>query len=132
MTEYLLGEGIRPEVVLCSAARRAIETLEAIRPAIGDASVQTEDALYAADEDHLLSRLRDLPDDVASVLVIGHNPGLQDLGLLLGASGEGLSEFRDRFPTGALATLEADIASWRNLGPATARVVGLVIPRRLR
>lgn len=131
MTEHLRAEGIRPEVVLCSTARRAIETLEAIRPALGDASTETEDALYAADEDRLLSRLRDLPDAVASVMVIGHNPGLQDLGLLLAASGEDPPGFREKFPTGALATLETDVERWSDLRSAQARIVGLVTPRDL-
>lgn len=132
MAEHLRTEKIRPELVLCSTARRAIETLEAIRPALGDASIETEDALYAADEDRLLSRLRDLPDDLASVMMIAHNPGLQDLALLLAVEGKELPRLREKLPTGALATLEADITSWPNLGPATARMVGMAIPQRLR
>ncbi len=131
IADHLRVAKIRPEVVLCSSARRAVETLEAIRPVLEDASIEAEDALYAADEDRLLSRLRDLPDDVASVMVIGHNPGLQDLGLLLAAGGEDLPGLREKFPTGALATLEADVAGWRDLGPATARMVGLVVARQL-
>ena len=77
-----LREGrVEPELVLCSSAARASQTLELVRRALGAATVRLEDGLYAASAEELLERLRTVPEDVASVLLIGHNPGLQDVAL---------------------------------------------------
>jgi phosphohistidine phosphatase len=72
--------------VLCSTARRACETLERIEPALGVADVRFEPALYGASAGALLERLHDVPDRVGSVMLIGHNPGLQELALELAHS----------------------------------------------
>jgi phosphohistidine phosphatase len=74
-------QGVEPELVLCSTARRARETLERIEPAIGSPAVRIERPLYGARSDALLDRLRAVPDEVGSVMLIGHNPGLQQLAL---------------------------------------------------
>ena len=74
IAKHLRRRGIEPMLVLCSSAERTRETLELVRPALGGAPVQIEDGLYAAANDELLERLRVLPEQSASVLVIGHNP----------------------------------------------------------
>src|SRR5215212_9196904 len=76
IAEHLRQQSVVPAVVLCSSARRTLETLERISPALGEeVSVHLERELYAASEQSLLERLRGLEDGVESVLVIGHNPG---------------------------------------------------------
>src|SRR3954454_11353376 len=80
IAEHLRQQSVMPAVVLCSSARRTRETLERIAPALGEeVPVRIERELYAASEQGLLERLRGLEDGVESVLVIGHNPGLQRL-----------------------------------------------------
>jgi phosphohistidine phosphatase len=66
-------------------------------------------------------------------MLIGHNPGIQDLALALAAGGPALAGLREKFPTGALATLELDAERWRDLdhGTATATATALVTPRSL-
>ena len=93
----------------CSARRRlrTRETLERIAPALGeDVPVQIEDELYAASEQVLLERVRAVEDGIESLLLIGHNPGVEQLALLLAGSGEKVAALARKYPTGALATLE--------------------------
>jgi phosphohistidine phosphatase len=104
----------------------------AIAPALRDASLQVEDAVFAADEESLLARLRTLPAETASVKLARYYPGLQDLGILLATGGDDLLWLREKFPTGALATLDADVDSWTELRPGMAALVRLVVPRALR
>jgi phosphohistidine phosphatase SixA len=75
IARHLRERQIAPELVLCSTARRARETLERIEPALATAAVRREPQLYRASADVLFERLRTVPDDVASVMLIGHNPG---------------------------------------------------------
>ena len=84
MAEHLGRKGIAPELVLCSPSRRTRQTLKRLVPALGkSADVQIEFPLYAAPEADLLEVLHEVPDEVESVMLIGHNPGIQDLGLSL-------------------------------------------------
>jgi phosphohistidine phosphatase len=115
---YMRDQGIEPELVLCSTARRARQTLERLGPPGLDARIEPE--LYGAGADALLARLRGVPDAVASVLLIGHNPGMQQLAF-------NLAGLDDKFPTAALATFEVD--GWSRLG--RAELVDYVRPRDL-
>jgi phosphohistidine phosphatase len=81
IARHVREQGIEPELVLCSLARRARETLDRIEPALGTPTIRVEGDLYAASGPALLDRLRDVPHTVESVMLIGHNPGLQDLAL---------------------------------------------------
>ena len=129
--EYLGRSKARPALVLCSTSVRTRQTLEAIRPALGKVPVELESGLYGASGDELLDRLRSLPDSVDSVLLIAHNPGMQDLALSLAATGAGLDRLRAKFPTGALATLAVRSATWAELGPGGTELVDYVVPREL-
>jgi phosphohistidine phosphatase len=131
IAKHLRRLGCEPELVLCSSAVRTRETLELLRPALGVATVVLEDELYAASSDELLARIRLVPDAVASVIVIGHNPGLHQLALALASSGDELERLVATFPTAALATL-AVATSWSRLAPADATLTGYVVPKQLR
>ena len=125
---HMQARQFEPELVLCSTARRARETLERIEPVLGHAPVRMERALYGASARDLLARLRRLPDDVESVLVIGHNPGMHDLASELAGSAPELAR---KFPTAALAMLAFHGSTWDELGPKTAELVELTRPRDL-
>jgi phosphohistidine phosphatase len=131
MAEHLRDEGIAPALVLCSSSRRTRETLERIASAVGDeADVEFERELYAASAQQLLDRLRDVDDDVESVMVIGHNPGIEQLALSLAGEGERLADMRRKYPTAALATIEFD-GPWSELEPGGARLADFVKPKEL-
>lgn len=134
MGDYMGSAGWIPERVLCSAARRARETLEALWQGWpGQPPVQVENALYGASPDDLLARLRRLPEEEDSVLLVGHNPAVQQLALDLAGGGdpEPYSAMRAKFPTAALAVLEAELAAWDDLGPGAADLNAFVRPRDL-
>jgi phosphohistidine phosphatase len=90
-----------------------------------------EEELYGASCDELLARVRLVPDAVASVMLIGHNPGLQQLALVLASAGDELERLTGKFPTGALATL-ALATTWSRLAPAEAKLATYVVPKQLR
>ena len=131
--DHLSSANIRPELVLCSSARRTLETLEALRPALGEtAEVSIEPELYGADAWEILERLRIVDARLAEVLVIAHNPGLQDLAIELCDKGDAplLNQLRTKFPTGALATFDVHVG-WVELGPGNAHLTHLVTPKEL-
>jgi phosphohistidine phosphatase len=131
IARYLLEKRIHPELVLCSPSRRTRQTFEAIEPSLGrDVPVEYEPGLYGASAGELLARLRSVAGSTGSVLVIGHNPGLQDLALLLAGRGARIDRLREKFPTAALATLSVG-DGWAELGPGEAELVDYVVPREL-
>jgi phosphohistidine phosphatase len=131
MAEHLRREGIAPELVLCSPSERTRQTLTAIESGLGGtADVRIEDELYAASAAALLDVLHELPDEVGSVMLIAHNPGIQDLAVSLAGAGSVIERVRSKFPTAALATLELD-GSWRELAPGGAELVAFVKPKDL-
>jgi phosphohistidine phosphatase len=130
LAEHLKANGIEPELVLCSTSRRTRETLEGIHAA-GEHVIEPE--LYGASTEDLVARLRRVPAEVESVMVVGHNPTMQTLVLRLASdsgSGEELSQVQAKFPTGALATLTFD-SSWSELSPSCARLTAFVGPKSL-
>ena len=128
---HLVRLGIAPELVLCSSARRTRETLELLEPALGAATVRLEAELYGASAETLLERLRAVPEPVASVLLIGHNPGLEDLALELASAGTELARLETKFPTAALATLTIATATWQRLSRGDAVLAAYVVPKQL-
>ena len=132
IARHIRDHEIAPELVLCSTATRARQTLERIEGALGTRSTSVEADLYGAGERALLDRLRALPDTLRSVMVIGHNPGLQDLVLALAAPTAARRDVEAKFPTAALATLAYGGAHWAGLEPQAAKLVAFVRPRDLR
>jgi phosphohistidine phosphatase len=132
VAKWLVRLGIEPELVLCSSAERTRETLELLRPALGAAAVRLEAELYAASSDQLLERIRRVPKEVATVMLIGHNPGLQELVLVLTSAGADLDRLRAKFPTAALATLTLAETTWTQLTAGDAVLAAYVIPKQLR
>ena len=132
VAKHLVQLGVVPDLVLCSSAQRTRETLELLRAALGaTTSVVLEAELYAASADTLLEHLRGVPEEVASLMLIGHNPGLQDLALLLASAGAELEHLEAKFPTAALATLALPNATWSQLSQADAMLDAFVVPKQL-
>lgn len=124
---------VLPTVVLCSTARRARETADDVVPWLGDGvRVEVERGLYDADVDDVLELVRLVPDDAASVMVVGHNPTLHDLAfdLLAPDDEQGRRRLDAGFPTAALAIVRVDVDTWPGLGPGTGTLETLVVPER--
>jgi phosphohistidine phosphatase len=90
-----------------------------------------EEGLYGASGAGLLARLRALPPEVGSVLVIGHNPGLEQLALALASEGAEVARMREKYPTAALATIDLPAGRWNTLGRGGGELVAYVQPRDL-
>ena len=133
LREHVRESGVAPDLVLCSSAVRAIETLEGVRKGLPPGTrVEVEAGLYAADAGSLLGRLRRLPEETGSVMLVGHNPGIEDLAVELAGGGDpdARTALEAKYPTGGLATLAFD-GPWRELDPAGATLEAFVVPRRL-
>ena len=130
---HLGDAGTSPELVLCSSAVRAVETWEAVRGALPeDVAVEVDGGLYLASSEALLARLNDVPDAIASVLLIAHNPGIGDLAQGLAGSGDGeaIERMTEKYPTGGLATLTFE-GPWSALAWGDAELAEFVVPRQL-
>ena len=123
--------GVRPQLVVCSSAVRARQTLERVLPGLGEPAVWIEVTLYAASAETLLARVRALPEEVDDAMLVGHNPGLMDLALLLAAPGGNRSRAARNVPTGALVELELEVGHWAAVAPGEARMTRFVLPREL-
>lgn len=131
--DLLRTRGISPSRIVCSSAQRTRETLAGVLPALSrEASIDVTRRLYEAPAERLLTVIREqLPTD-GSVMLIGHNPGLEDLANMLGGTGDRLTiaALRDKYPPAGLASFEVDAARWSDLGAANARLVGFETPPR--
>jgi len=129
LVRRLARERVAPGLVLCSSARRARQTLELILPALGDPAVLVEEGLYAAGAPALLARLRQLPAGVREAMLIGHNPGIHELAVLL-AGGGAPASLHEGFPTGAMVSISLRGATWGDVRRGGV-VTRLLLPREL-
>jgi phosphohistidine phosphatase len=123
-----------PDLVLCSTAVRARETAARVLAALPEPPpVRFEEVLYLADPCVWIERLQRVDDTVGCVLVVGHNPGLEDLvAALLGDAKESARRrLAHGLPTAALAELELPIATWAALERGVGRLVAFTRPRDL-
>jgi phosphohistidine phosphatase len=141
MGRWLRDAGCAPDQVLCSTARRARETWQLAQTGLGvTPPVTFERGVYEGTAARLLALIRRTPAVVGTLLVIGHNPAIEELGLMLAASpeagqdvagaasGGALERMRVKFPTAAIAVLELG-GTWRGLARGQARLTAFVTPR---
>lgn len=134
MAAYLEEQHIVPDLVLCSPARRARQTLKPLRRWLPEDRIVIDEALYAASADDLLRVVREIDDGRTSALLIAHEPAIRDLALALAGSGEGeaLARVNEKFPTAALAALALPSDHWRSAGPGAAELRWFLRPKQLR
>ncbi|SNT30991.1 SixA phosphatase family protein [Actinacidiphila glaucinigra] len=130
---WLRDAGHTPDLVICSTSRRTQETWEFAAAALGarpPAPVRLDERVYAATARALLDVLREAPEEASTLLLVGHNPGVQDLVLRLTgeARADALLRAADKFPTSALAVLTWP-APWSSLTPEHARLDDFAVPR---
>lgn len=144
MGHWLNAVGYVPDLVVCSAARRATQTWKRLQPSLGSAPSATfTDRVYEATTARLLEVVRSTPATVRVMLVIGHDPGLPSLACALAAATldievggrnrtvlAGLDRMRTKFPTAAIAAFDVD-GHWPEFAPRTAWLACFVTPREL-
>ena len=126
MGELVREYGLIPDLVIGSDAVRARLTAEAVVAAAGCAGeILLDQRLYMANPADILSLLRTVPDKAETVMIVGHNPGLEELVAQL--TGE-----RQDLPTAALAQIVLPIDRWRDLTLSTrGTLVGHWRPKEL-
>ena len=133
MAGHLAASGPRPDLILCSTAVRTRQTLAPLLEALGAPvpPISLEKELYLASEDALLERLRTLPEEVRTVMLIGHNDGIGYLAGALAGFGPAaaLADLRDKYPTGALTTLRLPRGRWSDLAPGACELLAFAKPR---
>jgi phosphohistidine phosphatase len=131
---YMRREGLIPALALTSAARRTEETWELLSETLkAEVPVETSHRLYLASPKRLLKAIRDVDDKVASVALVGHNPGLHALAIELTGSGDGAARTRmtTKYPTGGLAVFDFDVDHWDDVAAGGGRLERFVVPRDL-
>lgn len=131
-----IGEGLPAligelDLVLCSPARRARETMELVLAGCRERPrLLVENELYLADCDTLLRRLSRLGEGDENVLIVAHNPGMRDLALLLAetSSPSAAALHSGKFPTAARATFEVGVP-WRELGSRRHPLLAYLTPK---
>ncbi|MBI1774687.1 MAG: histidine phosphatase family protein [Proteobacteria bacterium] len=134
MGRYLATAGIDPGLVLVSSALRTRATFELAAEELAERPKnRVLRDLYLASSAELQARIRALDDALGSVMLIGHNPGMHDLARSLAGSGdaESLKRLNQKYPTGALASLEFPVARWRQVKSGGGRLARFVLPKEL-
>lgn len=131
---YLSRESLVPDLVLVSPARRTRETWDLVAPCLPRSpKAAPEPRIYEASAARLLAVLRDQPAEVHTLMLVGHNPGMEDLAELLVHEGPTLARdaMGEKFPTGALAVIDFPIDDWAAIAPHLGRLDRFIVPRAL-
>ncbi|UAK24723.1 SixA phosphatase family protein [Sphingomonas nostoxanthinifaciens] len=129
---YLREHDLAFDAALASPAQRVAETIEEVGAGYGaPLDPRWEKRIYLASADELLDLLRDAPPAAERLLLVGHNPGLEDLVLLLAAGGEARDTVAVKYPTASLAEMELDIDRWADVDAGSGHLVRFVRPRDL-
>ena len=129
MGEYLADLGLVPDLIVSSPAERARQTAELFAAAVGyDGEIFWDEAVYGAGVGELMAVLRRLPDDADHVVLIGHNPGLENLASRL----IGADAYDVRLPTAAAAHILLAGESWHDVQVNTGQLQWLMTPKILQ
>jgi phosphohistidine phosphatase len=134
MGRFMVEKRLLPDLAMVSTARRAMETWELVRAAIGQDIVQKDEPrIYEAPSHAILGAVRQTPDDIHALLLVGHNPGLQDLALKLIGKGRepDLSRLQRKYPTAGLVVIDFDIKHWSEVAGGLGRLERFETPKSI-
>ena len=136
MARYLRKNNFIPDLILVSSSARTRQTADLVLREI-EAKPDYRDSLYLAETEKILSLVLAAPQSVGGLMVVGHNPGLEELATLLAREPVRRKErqrrdvLEEKFPTAALAVLDFDIEKWREIKPGQGKLADFVRPRDL-
>ena len=131
---YMARNALVPDRVMCSTAKRARETFDLLAAELPTKPpTDFDERLYMAEPEAILELVREVPRTVHSLLVIGHNPGLQQAALLLIASGDVDTRERlhEKFPTAGLVVIDIAADDWRKTHAHGGRLDRFITPELL-
>lgn len=125
MGAFMRKQKIKPDIVISSPAVRASQTTELVREAAGlTAPLHFEAEIYEATPQRLLTIVQGIDDQMKSAMLVGHNPGFEEL--LAALTGES-----KRMPTAALACIELDVPRWSEVASGSGKLSWLTRPKDL-
>ena len=134
MATWLANKGIKPDVIVCSSAKRTRETLAHIEPLFSqEVATILEPDLYLASSTALFECAEKLDDGYETAMLLAHNPGLHDAALsaLTAASRRESGEMRSRFPTCACAIISLPIDRWSEITTDIGELNAYMTPKGL-
>ncbi|MBV9884713.1 MAG: histidine phosphatase family protein [Sphingomonadaceae bacterium] len=123
--------GLAFDRVVASPAARVTETIDGLGESYGPLAPVYDESVYLASLDTLLDLVRATDDAHATLLIVGHNPGMERLALLLSRGGPLHDEIALKYPTGALAEIAFPVAHWREVGESKGVLARFLRPRDL-
>ncbi|HEV2564317.1 MAG TPA: histidine phosphatase family protein [Microvirga sp.] len=133
MGTYLKRERLEPDLVIISPARRTQETWERVQPILGDVETRRDGRIYEAPVGRLLDVVREVEPGVRTLMLIGHNPGFEELAKLLIGEGDidGILRLGQKYPTAGLAVIDFPLKSWSEVKQKSGTLERFVTPKSL-
>ena len=131
---YMVRHAFMPDLAVVSTAARTRETWEQVAAAFQDIPpAKFEDRLYEASPQAMLAAIKETGPQVGTLLLIGHNPGLQELAAILIGAGDvdARQRLKEDFPTAALAVINFALEDWSQVHRGAGRLEHFVTPRSL-
>lgn len=129
LAALLRAEDYQPQAILCSTSLRTRETIAPLIPALsGAVQISLTRLLYDADRDDLLALVREA--EAPSLMLVGHNPGIEELAALLIGHGDEVAyaRLKSKFPPGGLAVIDFELQAWSGVSPAAGRLAAFHTP----
>lgn len=125
MGRFMAGKKLRPDLIVCSPAERARQTASLLTQAAGlDSPLRYDERIYEATADQLLEVVSQVDESCELAMLVGHNPGMEELIHALTGESAGM-------PTAALAHLTLDIDKWEKARPRCGRLDWATKPREV-
>jgi phosphohistidine phosphatase len=124
MSDALLENGVMPDLILSSTAKRTKLTAKGLANEIGyNGKIKYLDALYMAEPLEVISIIKEIKDKYDNVFIIGHNPEITELTDLM------LDEYIDNVPTLGIVAVDLPIEQWKRFKPEKARLNFFIYPK---
>lgn len=126
-------QGLNPDLVLLSPSARTTETLARVEEGFGATFEKVKErTIYLAETETLIELVRNAPGKSDRLMLVGHNPGMHELVLMLANGPRELrEEAASKFPTGALAEISFDVSDWSDVEPGSGVIRSFLKPRDL-
>ncbi|CAN5716388.1 histidine phosphatase family protein [soil metagenome] len=123
MGEVMLKNNFTPEIIVSSPAMRARQTAELVKnSAAFEAEISFDERIYEASAIRLLEVVSDIADEYDSAMIVGHNPGFENIVRVLTGKSESM-------PTAALAVVDLEINSWKEINAETGNLRKFIRPK---
>jgi phosphohistidine phosphatase len=139
LARHMAERNLTPDLVLCSPATRTRQTWERLEKRLSGGvpdriPVRFEPSLYLAEAATLLALTRAAPTECRELMLIGHNPGMEDFAARLSgsAAGDALERLGEKFPTGGLAEIAFPAKAWAQVAPKGGFLASFVVPAQLK